>query len=140
MDTGCDQSPDRDWNNFTSAFLRRPQHKALGPRLDMSTAYHPETDLTGPEIIHKTTERIVQIKSHIQAARDRQKTNPITCRDMDREDKRPEAESIPICQSAAEPKRVLSSPGNREDQKQKKYPHVYPNFANPLQGGHAPRL
>ncbi|GKB10932.1 hypothetical protein Tco_0844855 [Tanacetum coccineum] len=32
-------------------------------------AYHPET-----EIIHETTERIVQIKSHIQAARDRQKS------------------------------------------------------------------
>ncbi|GJU33647.1 hypothetical protein Tco_1182001 [Tanacetum coccineum] len=30
--------------------------------------------LTGPEIIHETTERIVQIKSHIQAARDRQKS------------------------------------------------------------------
>ncbi|GKD05991.1 putative reverse transcriptase domain-containing protein, partial [Tanacetum coccineum] len=118
--------------------------KALGTRLDMSTAYHPETNgqsertiqtledmlhacvldfgkgwdkhlslvefsynnnyhtsikaalfealygrkcrspicwaevgdsqLTGPEIIHETTERIVQIKSHIQAARDRQKS------------------------------------------------------------------
>nr|GEX79421.1 putative reverse transcriptase domain-containing protein [Tanacetum cinerariifolium] len=29
--------------------------------------------LTGPEIIHETTEKIVQIKSRIQAARDRQK-------------------------------------------------------------------
>nr|GEV44704.1 putative reverse transcriptase domain-containing protein [Tanacetum cinerariifolium] len=75
-------------------------HKALGTRLDMSTAYHPETDgqsertiqtlkdmlracvidfevedaqLTGPEIIHETTEKIIQIKSRIQAARDRQK-------------------------------------------------------------------
>nr|GEW54559.1 putative reverse transcriptase domain-containing protein [Tanacetum cinerariifolium] len=118
-------------------------NKALGTRLDMSTAYHPETNgqsertiqtledmlrvcvldfstgwdkhlplvefsynnsyhtsikaapfealygrrcrspicwaevgdrqLTGPEIIHETTEKIVQIKSHIQAARDRQK-------------------------------------------------------------------
>ncbi|GJW96387.1 putative reverse transcriptase domain-containing protein [Tanacetum coccineum] len=71
-------------------------------RLDMSIAYHPETDgqsertiqtledmlracvldfrkvgdshLTGPEIIHETTEKIVQIKSRIQAARDRQKS------------------------------------------------------------------
>ncbi|GJY76155.1 putative reverse transcriptase domain-containing protein [Tanacetum coccineum] len=32
-----------------------------------------DSQLTGPEIIHETTERIVQIKSHIQAARDRQK-------------------------------------------------------------------
>ncbi|GKD25942.1 hypothetical protein Tco_1232156, partial [Tanacetum coccineum] len=32
------------------------------------------TQLTGPEIIHETTEKIVQIKSRIQAARDRQKS------------------------------------------------------------------
>ncbi|GKE25561.1 putative reverse transcriptase domain-containing protein, partial [Tanacetum coccineum] len=87
---------DRD-EKFTSHFWKS-LHKALGTRLDMSTAYHPETDgqsertiqtledmlracvldfgksqLTGPEIIHETIERIVQIKSHIQAARDRQK-------------------------------------------------------------------
>nr|GFC39018.1 reverse transcriptase domain-containing protein [Tanacetum cinerariifolium] len=69
---------DRD-GRFTSLFWRA-LHKALGTRLDMSTAYHPETDevgdaqLTGPEIIHETTEKIVQIKSRIQAARDRQKS------------------------------------------------------------------
>ncbi|GKC88279.1 putative reverse transcriptase domain-containing protein [Tanacetum coccineum] len=33
-----------------------------------------DSQLTGLEIIHETTERIVQIKSHIQAARDRQKS------------------------------------------------------------------
>ncbi|GKE76489.1 putative reverse transcriptase domain-containing protein, partial [Tanacetum coccineum] len=119
-------------------------HKALGTRLDMSTAYHPETDgqsertiqtleymlracvldfqrnwdrhlslvefsynnsyhtsikaalfealhgrkcqspvclaevgdaqLTGPAIIHETTKKIIQIKSRIQAACDRQKS------------------------------------------------------------------
>ncbi|GJR78699.1 putative reverse transcriptase domain-containing protein [Tanacetum coccineum] len=128
---------------FTSHFWKS-LNKALGTRLDMSTAYHPETDgqsertiqtledmlracvldfgkgwdrhlplvefsynnsyhtsikaapfealygrkcrspicwaevgdsqLTGPEIIHETTEKIVQIKSRIQAARDRQKS------------------------------------------------------------------
>nr|GFA09779.1 putative reverse transcriptase domain-containing protein [Tanacetum cinerariifolium] len=63
---------------FTSLFWQA-LHKALGTRLDMSTAYHPETDevgdaqLSGPEIIHETTKKIVQIKSMIQAARDRQK-------------------------------------------------------------------
>nr|GFB36967.1 putative reverse transcriptase domain-containing protein [Tanacetum cinerariifolium] len=84
----------------------------MGTRLDMSTAYHPETDgqsertirtledmlracvidfgngwerhlplaevevaqLTGPEHIHETTKKIVQIKQRIQAARDRQKS------------------------------------------------------------------
>nr|GEW13947.1 hypothetical protein [Tanacetum cinerariifolium] len=92
-------------------------NKALGTRLDTSTAYHPETEgqsertiqtledmlracvldfgkalygrkcrspicwaevgdrqLTGLEIIHETTEKIVQIKSRIQDARDRQKS------------------------------------------------------------------
>ncbi|GJV05592.1 putative reverse transcriptase domain-containing protein [Tanacetum coccineum] len=94
---------DRD-GKFNSHFWKS-LHKALGTRLDMSTAYHPEIDgqsertiqtledmlrayvldfgkgwdkylplLTSPEIIHETTERIVQIKSHIQAARDRQKS------------------------------------------------------------------
>nr|GEZ94082.1 putative reverse transcriptase domain-containing protein [Tanacetum cinerariifolium] len=33
-----------------------------------------DRQLTGPEIIHETTEEIVQIKSRIQAARDRQKS------------------------------------------------------------------
>ncbi|GJY26428.1 putative reverse transcriptase domain-containing protein [Tanacetum coccineum] len=103
---------DRD-GKFTSHFLKS-LNKALGTRLDMSTAYHPETDgqkflynnsyhtsikaapfealygrkcispicwaevgdsqLTGPEIIHETTEKIVQIKSRIQAACDSQKS------------------------------------------------------------------
>ncbi|GJY22658.1 reverse transcriptase domain-containing protein [Tanacetum coccineum] len=133
---------DRD-GKFTSHFWKS-LNKALGTRLDMSTAYHPETDgqsertiqtledmlracvldfgkgwdrhlplvefsynnsyhtsikaapfevlygrkcrspicwaevgdsqLTGPEIIHETTEKIIQIKSRIQAARDCQKS------------------------------------------------------------------
>ncbi|GJT57689.1 putative reverse transcriptase domain-containing protein [Tanacetum coccineum] len=98
---------------FTSYFWWS-LHKALGTRLDMSTAYHPQTDgqkflynnnyltsikatpfealygrkcrspicwvevgdsqLIGPEIIHETIEKIVQIKSRIQAVRDRQKS------------------------------------------------------------------
>ncbi|GJV47111.1 putative reverse transcriptase domain-containing protein [Tanacetum coccineum] len=96
---------DRD-GRFTSHFWKS-LNKALGTRLDMSIAYHPETDgqsertiqtikaalfealygckcrspicwakvgdsqLTNPEIIHETTEKIVQIESRIQAARDR---------------------------------------------------------------------
>ncbi|GKA79310.1 putative reverse transcriptase domain-containing protein [Tanacetum coccineum] len=134
----CDRAP-----QFTSNFWRSFQ-KAMGTRLDMSTAYHPETDgqsertiqtledmlracvidfgngweghlpliefsynnsyhasikaapfevlygqkcwspvcwaevgdarLTGPELVHETTEKIVQIKQRMQAARDRQKS------------------------------------------------------------------
>ncbi|GJR23147.1 putative reverse transcriptase domain-containing protein [Tanacetum coccineum] len=112
----CDRDP-----RFTSNFWRSFQ-KAMGTRLDMSTAYHPETDgqsertiqtledmlrastmlvlklphsrhfmaesvdrlcdwakvgdarLTGPEHVHETTEKIVQIKHRMQAAHDRQKS------------------------------------------------------------------
>ncbi|GJR25930.1 putative reverse transcriptase domain-containing protein [Tanacetum coccineum] len=100
---------DRD-SHFTSRFWQSMQ-SALGTQLDMSTAYHPQTDgqsertiqtledmlracvidfrkrwerhlplakvgdvqLTGPEIIHETTEKIVQILQPLQAARDRQR-------------------------------------------------------------------
>ncbi|GKA86770.1 putative reverse transcriptase domain-containing protein [Tanacetum coccineum] len=82
------------------------KEKALGTNLDISTAYHPQTDgqskrtiqtlkdmlracvidfgkgwakvgevqLTGPEIVQETTEKIVQIKQRIQATLDRQKS------------------------------------------------------------------
>ncbi|GKA86123.1 putative reverse transcriptase domain-containing protein [Tanacetum coccineum] len=82
---------DRD-GRFTSNFWKSFQ-KALGTDISMSTAYHPETDgqsertiqtledmllgeaqLTGPELIQETTEKIVLIKQRIQAAQDRQKS------------------------------------------------------------------
>ncbi|GKF67431.1 putative reverse transcriptase domain-containing protein [Tanacetum coccineum] len=73
---------DRD-SHFTSRFWQSLQ-SALGTQLDMSTAYHPETDgqrpevgyvqLTRPEIIHETTEKSVQIRQRLQAARVRQRS------------------------------------------------------------------
>nr|GEV60945.1 putative reverse transcriptase domain-containing protein [Tanacetum cinerariifolium] len=88
---------DRD-PRFASNFWRSLQN-ALGTRLDMSTAYHPESDgqsertiqtledmlracaidfgkaqILGQELIQETTEKIVQIKQRKQAARDRQKS------------------------------------------------------------------
>ncbi|GJW91367.1 hypothetical protein Tco_0168920, partial [Tanacetum coccineum] len=35
---------------------------------------HGDAQLTGPELIHETTEKIMQIKQRIQAAHDRQKS------------------------------------------------------------------
>nr|GEY30417.1 putative reverse transcriptase domain-containing protein [Tanacetum cinerariifolium] len=49
-----------------------------------------DTQLTGPKIIHETTERIVQIQQHLQAARDRQinyanvRQKPLEFQDGDR--------------------------------------------------------
>ncbi|KAD5960497.1 hypothetical protein E3N88_11969 [Mikania micrantha] len=104
---------DRD-SRFMARFWKS-LHKALGTRLDMSTAYHPQTDgqsertiqtledmlracvidftlygrkcrsplcwaevgesqLTGPELVHETTEKIVQIRNRMAAARDRLKS------------------------------------------------------------------
>nr|GEX62654.1 reverse transcriptase domain-containing protein [Tanacetum cinerariifolium] len=82
---------DRD-PRFASNFWRSLQN-ALGTRLDMSTAYHPETDGQsertiqtledmlracaidfGKELIQETTEKIIHIKQRMQAARDRQKS------------------------------------------------------------------
>ncbi|GJS52537.1 putative reverse transcriptase domain-containing protein [Tanacetum coccineum] len=84
-------------SRFTSHFWQSLQ-KALNTQLDMSTAYHPQSDgqsertiqtledmlracaevgdvqLTGPEIVHETTEKIIQIESIIHAVRDRQKS------------------------------------------------------------------
>ncbi|GJS23994.1 putative reverse transcriptase domain-containing protein [Tanacetum coccineum] len=76
--------------------------KALGTRLDMSTAYHPQTDgqsertiqtwedmlraspvlwakiresmLIGPNLVQDTTDKVVLIKEKLKAARDRQKS------------------------------------------------------------------
>ncbi|GKF67945.1 putative reverse transcriptase domain-containing protein [Tanacetum coccineum] len=94
----CDRDP-----RFASNFWRLLQN-ALGTSLDMSTAYHPQTDrqsertiptledmlracaidfgkaevgkvqLTGPDIVQETTEKIIQIKQRMQAARDQQKS------------------------------------------------------------------
>nr|GEV10596.1 putative reverse transcriptase domain-containing protein [Tanacetum cinerariifolium] len=220
---------DRD-GRFTSHFWKS-LNKALGTRLDMSTAYHPETDgqsertiqtledmfracvldfgkgwdkhlplvefsynnsyhtsikaapfealygrkcrslicwaevedrqLTGLEIIHETTEKIVQIKSRIQAAHDRQKSyadirrKPLEFQVGDkvmlkvslwkgviRFGKRGKLNPRYIG-----PFKILAKVGTvayrlelpeqrgpeftweREDQMQKKYPHLFPNSA-----------
>ncbi|GKC78474.1 putative reverse transcriptase domain-containing protein [Tanacetum coccineum] len=84
---------DRD-SRFTSRFWQSMQ-EALGTRLDMSMAYHPQTDSQSertiqtledmlracilgfeerPELVQETTEKISQIKDRLKVARDRQKS------------------------------------------------------------------
>nr|GEZ66712.1 DNA/RNA polymerases superfamily protein [Tanacetum cinerariifolium]GEZ67877.1 DNA/RNA polymerases superfamily protein [Tanacetum cinerariifolium] len=63
--------------------------KALGTRLDMSMAYHPQTDgqskrtiqtledmlrVIGPELMQETSGKVVLIKEKHKAARERQKS------------------------------------------------------------------
>nr|GEZ86396.1 reverse transcriptase domain-containing protein [Tanacetum cinerariifolium] len=157
---------DRD-GQFASHFWRS-LHKALGTRLDMSTAYHPQTDgqigdsqRTGLEIIHETTVKIVHIKIRIQAVRDRQKSyadvrqKPLKfqvgdkvmlkvspCKGVIRFGKREKLKPRYIG-----PFKIIAKVGTvayrleipkkrgpeftweREDQMQKKYPHIFANFA-----------
>ncbi|GKD74566.1 putative reverse transcriptase domain-containing protein [Tanacetum coccineum] len=87
---------DRDCH-FKTRFWKSHQ-KALGTNLDMSTAYHPQTDgqskrtiqtledmlrtcskvgdsqLTNPKLIRDTTEKIIQIKNRLLTAHSRQKS------------------------------------------------------------------
>ncbi|GKB27808.1 putative reverse transcriptase domain-containing protein, partial [Tanacetum coccineum] len=60
-------------SRFTSRFWQSLQ-KALGTRLDMSTAYHPQTDGQRLELVQETTKKISQIKDRLKAARNRQKS------------------------------------------------------------------
>ncbi|GJY31570.1 putative reverse transcriptase domain-containing protein [Tanacetum coccineum] len=81
----CHPSGDRNahiqiefsYNNSYHTSIKAASFEALYGRKCRSPicwAKVGDSQLTGPEIIHETTERIVQIKSHIQAARDRQKS------------------------------------------------------------------
>ncbi|GJS84126.1 putative reverse transcriptase domain-containing protein [Tanacetum coccineum] len=138
-----------------------------------------DSQLTGPEIIHETTERIVQIKSHIQAARDHHFQSRNRCLSlelpeklsrvhstfqvskceknacceplaipldeiqvddklnfieepveiMDREVKRLKQSRIPIVKVHWNSRRGPEFTWEREDQMQKKYPHLFINSA-----------
>nr|GFA06267.1 hypothetical protein [Tanacetum cinerariifolium] len=94
--------PEWKWDNITIDFITKLLKssqgfdtiwKALGTDICMNTAYHPETDgqsertiqtledmlqvgesqLTGPDLIQETMEKIVLIKQRMQAAQDRKK-------------------------------------------------------------------
>nr|GFA61670.1 putative reverse transcriptase domain-containing protein [Tanacetum cinerariifolium] len=65
------------YNNSYHASIKAAPFEALYGRKCKSPVYWAEvgdTQLTGPEIIHETTEKIVQIRQHLQAARDRQRS------------------------------------------------------------------
>ncbi|GJT30433.1 putative reverse transcriptase domain-containing protein [Tanacetum coccineum] len=65
------------YNNNYHTSIKAAPFKALYGRKCRSPICWAEvgnSQLTGPEIIHETTEKIIQIKSRIQAAHDRQKS------------------------------------------------------------------
>nr|GEZ02127.1 putative reverse transcriptase domain, ribonuclease H-like domain, aspartic peptidase domain protein [Tanacetum cinerariifolium] len=64
------------YNNSYHAIIKAAPFEALYGRKCRSPVCRAEvgdTQLTGPEIIHETTKKIVQIRQHLQAARDRQR-------------------------------------------------------------------
>nr|GEZ67348.1 putative reverse transcriptase domain-containing protein [Tanacetum cinerariifolium] len=66
------------YNNSYHAIIKVASFEALYGRKCQSSIYWVkvgESQLIGPEIVHETTEKIIQIKSRIQAARDHQKSH-----------------------------------------------------------------
>ncbi|GJV92796.1 putative reverse transcriptase domain-containing protein [Tanacetum coccineum] len=96
-----------------------------------------DVQLTGPEIIHETTEKIVQIRQRLQAARDRQRKlrlddklnfveEPVEI--MDREVKQLKQSHIPIVKVRWNSKRGPEFTWEQEDQIRAKYPHLFSNI------------
>ncbi|GJZ13422.1 putative reverse transcriptase domain-containing protein [Tanacetum coccineum] len=88
-----------------------------------------DAQLTGTTIVHETTEKIVQIKSIIQVARDREKSYAdVRRKPLKFQVKRLKQSRIPIIKVQWNSRRGPEFTWKRDDQFQKKYPHL---FANP---------
>nr|GFD29287.1 reverse transcriptase domain-containing protein [Tanacetum cinerariifolium] len=93
-----------------------------------------EAQILGPELIQETTEKIVQIKERMQAARDQQKSYADLKQElveiMDREVKRLKQSQIPLVKIRWNFERGPEFTWEREDQFRKKYPHLFARTAS----------
>ncbi|GKF28261.1 putative reverse transcriptase domain-containing protein [Tanacetum coccineum] len=77
------------YNNSYHASIKATPFKALYGRKCRSLicwAKVGDVQLTGPEIIHETTEKIVQIRQRLQAARDRKRSYANVSSDLENEE------------------------------------------------------
>nr|GEZ60450.1 hypothetical protein [Tanacetum cinerariifolium] len=116
------------YNNSYHTSIKAAPFEALYERkcrLPICWAKVGDSQLTGTEIIHETTEKIIQIKSRIQAACVRQKSYA----DMDCDVKHLNHSCIPIVKVRWNSMRGPEFIWESEDQMQKKYARLFANFA-----------
>nr|GFA58715.1 putative reverse transcriptase domain-containing protein [Tanacetum cinerariifolium] len=87
-----------------------------------------DVQLTGPEIVRETTKKIIQTKHRLQALRDQQKSYA---------DKRHKPLEFQVRWNS---RRGPEYNWEREDQMQKKYPHLFANPESASQATHLPLI
>nr|GEW01175.1 reverse transcriptase domain-containing protein [Tanacetum cinerariifolium] len=99
-------------------------NKALGTRLDMSTAYHPETDGQSERTIQTLEDMLheIQVDDKLNFIEERVKIKDFKVKCL----KQSHIPNVKVCWNS---KRGLEFTWEHEDQMQKKYPPLFPNSA-----------
>nr|GEY79467.1 putative reverse transcriptase domain-containing protein [Tanacetum cinerariifolium] len=125
VSTICDRDPSIKAAPFEALYGRKC-------RSPVCWAEVGDAQLTGPELIHETTEKIAQIKQRIQAARDRQKSYD----DVRRKPLEFNKAAFPSTKFDGTSEEVLSSPGSEKisfgrsirNSSQQTYPQQMPHL------------